>query len=296
MWFGTFFIRSLRLSLIVALYWLPVLLVVNYAAYQIFEFFESEPIALIMVIILLVQPYFVIQVIMAIRAGMLALKVTRATDLGMLGTVTVRVMRFNLILVWAVTALFGLATTITALRYTGSTWLTDAGAAFAFGSKDEMLNLLRVLGDFPVILLSGWILGGSIAIGLMGVATAGASAMASSRPPNHHNIWGIASEFVHLFLLSVILLLIPVIGFVAIVGDISITLSGLLELNQYVQYGIAVYVLWAVCAVSAGIALAYANTVEHEAAEHEALMAAMAGAAPSQGVDLKALRESRMKN
>ena len=96
MWFGTFFLRSLWLSLTVALFWLPVLVIFGYGVRFVFEIFQNEPIALGMVIVLSIQPVLVLLAIFAIRGGMMALKVTRGTELSSLGKVVFRIARFNL--------------------------------------------------------------------------------------------------------------------------------------------------------------------------------------------------------
>lgn len=294
MWFGNFLFRSLKLSLIVTLYWLPVLVVVNYAAYAIFMFFQSEPLALGMVVILLVQPYFVIQGILAVRGGMMALEVTNGADLAMLGTVTVRVMRFNLTMMWVVIALFGLASTILGLRLLESDFISQFMQAKEVSSIWDITAFIRLIGEFPVFLLGGWIFGFCIAIGLMGVSIAGAAAMAASRPPNHHTIWGIAAEFLNLFLLSLTLIFLPFVVFVFAIGGIDATLADIATLAPIMQYCSAGYVLWAICALSAGIALAYSITLVTDEEKHAAMLAA-AGGMMRETVDLKSLRESRMK-
>lgn len=296
MWFGNFLFRSLRLSLIVTLYWLPVLAVVNYAAYNIMRFFQDEPIAMVMIFFLLVMPYFVIQGILAIRGGMTALGVTNGADLNMLGTVTVRVMRFNLPIIMIVTALFGLAATMLAFRLTGSTWLEDVTRAVSFTTNTNLILLLTRIGEFPVIFLGGWIVGLSVAIGLMGVTTAGAAAMAASRPPNHHTIWGLTGEFKNLFFLSLSVMAIPYLLALFALANPWGTIGDLTQLSPVLSYGVAGIFLWSICVISAGIALAYSLTVEVEEEKQEAMMAAIGGATHAAPVDLKSLRQSRMKN
>ncbi|MHA1128122.1 MAG: hypothetical protein ACTSRN_04110, partial [Alphaproteobacteria bacterium] len=292
MWFGNFLFRSLKLSLIVTLYWLPVLVVVNYAAYAIFLFFQSEPLALGMIVILLIQPYFVIQGILAVRGGMMVLGVTNGADLAMLGTVTFRVMRFNLTMMWIVIMLFGLASTITGLRILGSDFIDQFMQAKQISSIWDITAFFHLIGEFPLFLLGGWIFGFCVAIGLMGVSTAGAAAMAASRPPNHHSIWGIAAEFLNLFLLALVIMFLPFVVFVFALNGFDTTLGDLVNLTPVIQYSTAGYVLWTVCALSAGIALAYSITLKTDAEKHEAMLAA-AGGMTRETVDLKSLRESR---
>ena len=209
MWFGSFFLRTLWLSLVVALFWLPVLVIFGYGVFFLFEIFQNEPIALGMIIILTLQPVMVLLAIFAIRGGMMALNVTRGTELHSLGKIVFRISRFNLPLMWTVTTLFGLGTTITGLRLMNSEFITDFQRAKEIDSMRDIARFFDVLGEFPVSMLGGWLFGACIAFALLGVSVAGASAMAAVKPPNHHTIWGIASQFINLFLLSMVLIMLP---------------------------------------------------------------------------------------
>ncbi len=313
MWFGKFFIRSIWLSLTVALFWLPVLVIFGYGVRFVLELLQNEPIALGMIIVLSIQPVLALLAIFAIRGGMIALKVTRGTDLNSLGKVAFRILRFNLPLMWVVTTLFGLATTITGLRLMESSFVSDIqndgesqatriiksdfGAQFQSvtesKSKLDISNIIDLIGDFPVVLMGGWLLGACIAFALLGVSVAAQSARAAVKPPNHHSIWGMASEFSNLLILSLGIVLIPfVFGVVAIGTDA--TLHDLTALDPVIFYGMLGYGTWAICALAAGAALAYSLTLESTERKHQEILDAIGGAAqPS--VDLKSLRQSRMK-
>jgi len=293
MWFGSFFIRSIWLSLTVALFWLPVLVIFGYGVRFTFEIFQNEPIALGMVIVLSVQPLLVLLAIFAIRGGMMALKVTRGTDLNSLGVVVFRIARLNLPLMWAVTTLFGLATTITGLRLLNSDFIEELQRAKDIGSMRDIAFLIDLLGQFPVFLIGGWLLGACVAFALLGVSIAAQSARAAVKAPNHHSIWGMASEFANLLILSLALIIIPFIAAIFALGT-DATLADLTTLNPIVFYSALGYSTWTFCALAAGAALAYSLTLESTERKHQEILDAIGGAAEPQ-VDLKSLRESRMK-
>jgi hypothetical protein len=293
MWFGSFLIRSIWLSLTVALFWLPVLVIFGYGVRFIFEIFQNEPIALGMVIILSIQPVLVLLAVFAIRGGMMALKVTRGTDLNSLGVVVFRISRFNLPLMWAVTTLFGLATTITGLRLLNSEFIAEIQRAKEIESMRDIAFLIDLVGQFPVFLIGGWLLGACVAFALLGVSVAAQSARAAVKAPNHHTIWGMASEFTNLFILSLLLIILPFVAAVFAIGT-DATLVDLTTLNPIAFYGAIGYGTWTVCALAAGAALGYSLTLESTERKHQEILDAIGGAAEPQ-VDLKSLRQSRMK-
>lgn len=293
MWFGSFFIRSVWLSLVVALFWLPVLVIFGYGVKFLLDILQNEPIALGMLIILLIQPVLILLAIFAIRGGMMALKVTRGTDLNSLGAVVFRIARFNLPLMWAVTVLFGLATTITGLRLLSSDFIAEFQRAKDVESMRDIAFLIDLIGQFPVFLIGGWLLGACIAFALLGVSVAAQSARAAVKPPNHHSIWGMASEFVNLLILSLGLVIIPFIAAVFAIGT-DATLVDLTKLDPIAFYGALGYGTWAICALAAGAALAYSLTLKTTERKHQEILDAIGGAAEPE-VDLKSLRQSRMK-
>lgn len=293
MWFGSFLFRTLWLSLVVALFWLPVLVIFGYGVFFLFEIFRNEPIALGMIIILTLQPVMVLLAIFAIRGGMMALNVTRGTELHSLGKIVFRISRFNLPLMWIITSLFGLGTTITGLRLMNSEFITDFQRAKDIDSMRDIARFFDVLGEFPVLLLGGWLFGACVAFALLGVSVAGASAMAAVKPPNHHTIWGIASQFVNLFLLSMVLMMLPFDWAVMTLG-VDSTMADVMALEGIVYYGGVGYFTWATCGLAAGAALAYSLTVAREKVEYQEMMDAIGGSI-TEGPDLKSLRESRMK-
>ncbi len=297
MWFGAFFTRALFLSLAVVVYWLPVLVITAYGVTMVGQALWDEPIGLLMLFVLFVQPILVILSILAIRGGMTALDVTNGADIGRLFSMTWRVMRFNVPLMWAVTSLFGLATTLTGLKFISPDYISNVMAASTIDTAADVERLLEALAEFRIILFSGWAFGFSVAVAALGVSVAGASAMVASRPPNHHSIWGIGSQFGNLLGLGLIVIFLPVVVTAFFFGGTSATVAQLIALGQTGLYAFVLYALWGVCVMAAGIALAYSLTVKNEEAQRQADMEALAGIGRDRPkVDLAALRRSRMHN
>ncbi len=295
MWFGNFFYRTLWLSLSVALRWLPVVALAVYGVYLVFLQLADEPIALGMLFVILVQPLAMLLAISAIRGGMMALRVTKGADLNKLFSMAFKATRFNLPLMWVITLLFGLGTTITGLRQLGNDFIPNLGAAWSAYGWSGLPQILEVAGEFPAFLLLGWRFGGCIAFATMGVALAGVGAMAAVRPPNHHQIWGIGAQFFNLFLLSITVTLLPAAVAIYVAGGIEAKVSDLLVGDQYFIYGTAAYIAWSLCALSAGAALSYSVATRKEEEGRAAGLDAMSG--PTyQTTDLRALRQGRTPN
>ncbi|MHA1129017.1 MAG: hypothetical protein ACTSRN_08735, partial [Alphaproteobacteria bacterium] len=220
-------------------------------------------------------------------------KVTRGTDLNSLGGVVFRIARFSLPLMWVVTVLFGLSVTITGLRLFNSDFIAEFQRAQEVESMRNIAYFIDLAGQFPVVLIGGWLLGACVAFSLLGVSVAAQSARAAVKAPNHHSIWGLAAEFSNLLILSLLLVILPFIAAIFTIGT-DATLVDLTTLGPVAFYGALGYGTWSICALAAGAALAYSLTLESTERKHQEILDAIGGAAQPT-VDLKALRQSRMK-
>ena len=297
MWFGEFFTRSIVLSFIVALFWMPVLGITLYGVKTVFDILQDEPIALVMLVVLFVQPIFVFLSILAIRGGMMALKVTDGSEIGKLFSVTWRVLRFNVPLMMLIITLFGLSVMITGLNISGNPFLDELAQASSLSARFKSYFIKEAAVQFPVAVSAGWVLGICVAYAAMGVSVAAAAAMAVAKPPNHFTIWGIGAQFVNLLILSLVVLFLPFVLFIMAFGGMQLSVEYLLGLDPFLYYGIAIYLVWAYCVLAAGAALAYSLTLVADEERRAAEMAAVAGVARDrERVDLAALRKSRMHN
>ncbi len=297
MWFGEFFTRSIVLSFIVALFWMPVLGITLYGVKTVFDILQDEPIALVMLVVLFVQPIFVFLSILAIRGGMMALKVTDGSEIGKLFSVTWRVLRFNVPLMMLIITLFGLSVMITGLNISGNPFLDELARASSLSARFKSYFIKEAAVQFPVAVSAGWVLGICVAYAAMGVSVAAAAAMAVAKPPNHFTIWGIGAQFVNLLILSLVVLFLPFVLFIMAFGGMQLSVEYLLGLDPFLYYGIAIYLVWAYCVLAAGAALAYSLTLVADEERRAAEMAAVAGVARDrERVDLAALRKSRMHN
>lgn len=289
--------RSFLLSFPVALFWLPVLAIAGYGVITVFDMLREEIIGLIMLFVLLVEPILTLLSILAIRAGMTILKVTTGSEIGRIGSITFRVLKFNIPIMTMVVVVFGLTTTITGLQFLDSNVIEEFNRVRGFGSRFQSYFLFEIAKQFPLVLAGGWILGMGVAFSAMAVNIAGSAAMAVDNPPNHHQIWGIGAQFVNVFLVSLIFWVLPFIVVIILLGGVNTEVSILLELHPYVLYGAGIYILWTICVMAAAAAQAYKiHLVDDDVRRTRDIeeMAGLAAAGSRPAVDLSALRKARM--
>ncbi|MEE9453421.1 MAG: hypothetical protein V3V13_03420 [Paracoccaceae bacterium] len=295
MWFGKFLFKSLMLSLPVALFWLPVLGITAYGVSTVYALLEDEFIGQMMLLVLFVLPVLTLLTVLAIRGGMTVLNVTDGSDIAKIMGVTTRVLLFHVPFIVIIIVLFGVSSTITGFKFMDNGYAEEFSRIAGLRSKFQSFFIKDIMMKFPIILFSGWIFGYCIAFAGMGVSMAGASAMAVAKPPNHHQIWGLGAQFGNLFGVALVVFFVPFVLGIFALGGLNAELKAILDLGVY-KYGVAVYFLWALCAMYASAAIAYGMTLETEDARHTAELEAMAGLhADRPKVDLAALRKERMK-
>ncbi len=295
MWFGKFLLKSLILSLPVALFWLPVLGITAYGVSTVYALLEDEFIGQMMLLVLFVLPVLTLLTVLAIRGGMTVLNVTDGSDIAKIMGVMTRVLRFHVPFMLIFVVVLGLSSTITGFKFMDNGYVEEFNRITSFSGKFQSFFIKDIMMKFPIMLFSGWILGYCIAFAGMGVSIAGASAMAVAKPPNHHQIWGLGAQFGNLLGVAMLVFFVPFILGVLVLGGLNAELKDILNLGVF-KYGVAIYFLWALCAIYASAAIAYGMTIETEDARHTAELEAMAGLhADRPKVDLAALRKERMK-
>ncbi len=295
MWFGEFLVRALVLSFAVALFWMPVLAITVYGVMIVFDLLQDEPIALLMIIVLFWIPLNVLLSVLAIRGGLMILKVTKGAEIGKLFSVTFRILRFNVPLMAVIMVLFGVATMYTVLHLVDTSYLDNLGQANSLIGQFKSYFVAKAAVKFPIIALSGWVFGYCVAFAAMGVSMAAAAAMAVAKPPNHHTIWGLGAQFWNLFVLALVVIFLPYMLFIFAFGGPYLTLEGLSNIAPRFFMWSNIYMLWASSALYAGAALAYANHLKGEEERHRRAMDELAGLqADRPQIDLAELRRSRM--
>lgn len=305
MWFGKFTGRVLLLSFPVALFWLPVLAIAGYGVLTVVDLLRDEIIGLIMLFVLLVQPILTLLSILAIRAGMMILKVTEGSEIGKLGTVTWRALRFNIPIMSTIVVLFGLSSTITGLKLLDSTVIEDFNRVTGFASRFQAYFLLEIIKEFPVVLAGGWIFGMCVAFAGMAVNIAGSAAMAVASPPNHHQIWGVGAQFVNIFIVGLLVWFVPFVIGIFLIGGVQSNVITLFELRTFSIFGleihslyfVGIYFLWTICVMAAAAGVAYKIHLVNDDIRRTRDIEEMAGLAAADNrpaVDLKALRQARM--
>ncbi len=289
-----FLYRSIGLSFVVALYWLPVLIITAYAFSTIMDLMRNQLLGLIILVVLFFQPIIVALSILCIRGALMALKATKGTDFGRLAGVLWRVLRFNVPLMVTIITLFGLSTMLTGMAFMDSDYFQNIMNARTADPSIQGATIISAVLEFPLILGTGWVFGFCVAVAAMGVSVAAASAMAVDKPPNHHQLWGIGGEFANILTVALIVIFLPYLFLVALAT--FGTLALLLSYSSILLWGIGIFLLWSLCVLAAAIALGYSLTVEKSEIQRKRDMEEMAGLASEgvQKVDLKQLRQARM--
>ncbi len=293
------------LSFPVVLFWLPVLAIAGFGVITVVDLLRDEIIGLVMLFVLLVQPILTLLSVLAIRAAMTVLKVTTGSEIGKLGFITWRVLRFNVPILSTVVTLFGLSTTIVGLNFLDTTIVEDFTHVTGFASRFQAYFIMEVVKEFPIVLLGGWILGLCVGFAAMAVNMAGSAAMAVASPPNHHQIWGVGAQFFNIFLVGLLVWVLPFFAWLFMLGGVQVTIEDLIQMGSInifgldiaLLYGVGLYVAWSICVMAASAAQGYKIHLVNDDIRRTRDIEEMAGLAAADArpaVDLKALRQARM--
>lgn len=284
------------MSFEVMLFWLPILLIAGYAISSILIALQGQFLAQAMLFVLLVQPIFIMLLILAIRAALTVMGATKGADFMRTFAVVFNVLKYNVTFMWMIIFVAGASTTLLGINTFHPDFFTEIRSAKTIADiSGGYSQLFRVLQSFPVFLFGGWLLGICAAIGAIGVTLGAAAAMAAVEPPNHSFIWGTGAQFVNLFTFSTIVIFAPFYWAISTYGGTEIQISDLFNLSANMLYLTATYILWVVCAIATAIALAYTITVKNDAGKAQLDIEELANVAKVQTTDLAALRKSRAK-
>lgn len=297
MWFGKFLFRSVLLSFPVALFWLPILGITGYVIWQSIVALGDEIVAIIMLGGLFFMPVLAMLIVFAIRGGMTILRSTRGTDLGKVSSVTWRLLRFNFPLMNVIISLFGTVVMLGGMELINNQFLADFERVLGIRSRFQVFFIKEVLLTFPIGLMGGWILGICVAFAAMGVSMAASGAMAVSKPPNHHLIWGVGAQFFNILFVGLVVCMAPFCFAIFQIGGFDAQIKDLLAIDQTTLLIVAGYFIWSICVLCSASAIGYSlNLVTAEESRREAIKEMTSTLEPVEKVDLAALRKSRMQN
>ncbi len=302
----SFVIRSFFLSFPVALFWLPALAITFYAVYLGVGLLIDEPVALGMLVVLLYSPLQFFLMILAVRGGMTILRVTSGSDLGKLGGVTWRAMRFNGSLGTTIVNIFMWATIIAGLKILTPEFLEEFREIREGRGVFQDYYLEQLFQTFPIILLLGAVFGLVVAIATFATNFAGIAAMAVDNPPRHDQLWGIGGQFLNLFVTGMLFLFVPSALLIWFAGGetatsqdwfstYNVAIFTYQDFTLTLNSAIVIYAMWATCLIAAAAALAYKVYlgVDEERRKRDIEeMTGLINTGPK--VDLKALRQARM--
>lgn len=294
--FFSFAARSFLLSFAVALFWLPVLAITFYGIYLLVGVMINEILGLVMILVLIYYPLQMLLLVLAVRGGMTILKVTSGSDIAKLFSVTWRVLRFNGLLSVVIINLFTWATVITGLKLMNPEFIEELWRIGGSAGNFKVFYYAELMQTFPIVLWIGGTVGTCVAIATFAVNFAAASAMAVDNPPGHHGLWGIAGQFLNMFLLGVLFLVVPHIVIVMLSGGLSATVADTQLIDDLYLMIYGIYNIWTICLFAAAASLAYKIHLGDDEVRRKRDIEELSGLGRPTGpqVDLKALRQARM--
>jgi len=204
-----FILRSIGLSLAVALRMLPVLLVSLGALGLMYQLLGSSPVTFFVILAAFYLPLLVFLFVCSVRAGLMALRATNPLDLKRLMTYTIRVMRLNFMLNNTIVGVLGVGSAVIAVLALKPDLVQQLREGTGIESFGELKEIFVLFGRFPFFVFPIIALGACISIGANGGSIAASAAAAASRGPNHDLLFGLARQFRHLFALGFVLLVVP---------------------------------------------------------------------------------------
>ncbi len=288
----SFILRSIGLSGAVALRMLPVLLVSLAALAMLYQFMSSSPVGFFVILAAFYLPLLVFLFVCAVRAGLMAMRVTQPFDLKRMATYTVRVMRLNFMLNNVIVGVLGFGTAVIAVLILQPNLVTELREGTEIESFGDLQAIFELIGQFPLFVLPIIGLAACVSIGANGSSIAASSAAAAARGPNHDLLFGIARKFGHLFALGLVLIVLPLIALQFVAGGLGATLQDAFSLGWGFVIGACIYLGWVICAVASGMTYAYILTLSDDDLEKiEEQNALMGLKHPPE--DIRALRQAR---
>lgn len=291
---ATFIFRSLKLSVPVALRMLPIILLSLVAVALFYNLMTSSPVIFFVVMAAAYLPLLVFLFVCAVRAGLMSLRATAPVDLKRLGETTVRVMRFNFMLNNVIVGVIGVGVAVLSVLVLQPGLIRRAREGFELETLSDLEDIFIFAGQFPLFVLPIIGLGACISIAANGSSVAAASASAAARGPNHDLLFGLARQFPQLFCLGLLIVFLPLCLMQFYAGGLRATLADAFALGLPLYVGGPLYLGWAVCAIAAGMSMAYVITLAQNKDDKSTQKDEMMGDKYGSD-DIRALRQARQR-
>lgn len=232
----------------------------GFGIFMLFSTLWGHPFGIFFVLALTFFPGLVFLYLSCVRAGLVALKASGPPNMKKLGTATIRMFRFNIMLNNLTMTLVGLGGSTLILVYlTPDVW-AELKDGFEIKDLADVGEILKRVVKIPLAVLLMLTLALSVSNGIIGTSSAAVAASAADTGPNHHTLWGVTRQFFPLFVLSMLVLWLPALIVVYSVGGPLEPLSKLGEMSIVFFLCLPFYLIWAGCAICGGKALAYVQT------------------------------------
>ena len=287
-----FLIRTFGVSFSVGIRMMPVMGVTLYSIYMLVSALANHPLAIFAIAVILYLPLALFLFLCAVRAGLASMGETNAPDFRKLATATFRLMRFHFMIGNLIFTLVGLGGAALVVRVAVPEL---AELVLALRSLPDLMqnpDFIPLFAQIPIVILVTGPVAVAFAVGLVGTSLGGTAAWAAEKGPEHDLIWGVGRQSDFLLATCAIVCVLPVLGLIVHLGGATVSLLAVFTLSATGYLVMAIYALWAVCAVAASIAVAYVKTMGDIRMEKRLMRQKIMGDAMASR-DVRALRLAR---
>ena len=290
----SFIFRSLLVSIPVGLRMIPILLALAFMLYLIVDFLADQPVALLFVFAIINIPLSIFIFLCSVRCGLVQIKASGPPVVKKLINITLKFMRFNLPLYILCIKVIGLGGSILLVKFmVPEVWAT-LFQDFRMSMLTRPDQLLKAIINVPIAIIPIFAFSNAVAIAVMGTNVGALCHTAAYKGPNHDQIWGLAAQFTRLLLLGVLVLVLPWVLIIAYFGNPLVGIGAMVLLSEEFYIGLPFYNAWSSCVMAAGMAIAYAYTLEDNETNKIMEQAAFDGPVFERD-DLRELRASRQR-
>lgn len=258
----SFIFRSFLVSLLVGLRMIPILIAVGFVLYLIVDFLADQPVALLFVFAIINIPLSIFLFLCAVRCGLVQIRASGPPVVKLLINITLKFMRFNLPVYILCVTVIGVGGSLLLVKFSVPHVWETLFQDFRMSMITRPTQLLEAIINVPMLIIPTFALANAVAIAVMGTNIGALCHTAAYKGPNHDQIWGLAAQFTRLLLLGLLVLVLPWILIIANFGNPLVGIGALILLSDQFFLALNAYNIWTYCVMAAGMAIAYAYTLE----------------------------------